>query len=134
MSDRAGRDPGEPATEPASGPEDSLLSAAFLEEMLARFARDPRAVPNDWREYLAANDGTGNGNGGGVRLLPRFAPAPGRAVGVGTAVERAPGAAPPTLAADEAANAASGCSIGSPIISTRSNTPCVRSACAATTC
>ena len=35
MSERAGRDPEEPPVEPPSGPEESLLSAAFLEEMLA---------------------------------------------------------------------------------------------------
>jgi 2-oxoglutarate dehydrogenase E1 component len=60
---------------PPPGPEDNLLSAAFLEGMLARFASDPNAVPPDWREYLSSNGHRGgDGVGGEVRLAPRFAP------------------------------------------------------------
>ena len=83
-------------------PEDSLLSAAFLEEMLARFARDPRAVPTDWRDYLSANDGKGNGDAGGVRLLPTFAR---RAEPVTPTVDREARAGAPAMHSDEAAAA-----------------------------
>jgi 2-oxoglutarate dehydrogenase E1 component len=41
------------------GPEESLLSAAFLERMLAEYARDPGAVPAGWRDYFASSDGDG---------------------------------------------------------------------------
>ena len=71
------------------GPEDNLLSAAFLEGMLAEFAQDPNAVPSDWRDYLSSNGhGGGEGGGGVVRLAPRFAPPPAAWREDGTDVEQ----------------------------------------------
>ena len=80
MKARGEREPGEPSVRGVRGPEESLLSAAFLERMLAEFARDPEAVPKGWRDYFAANgDGDGDGGHGGrpaaPRLAPSFAPA-----------------------------------------------------------
>ncbi len=61
---------------PPRNPEDNLLSAAFLEGMLAEFAHDPNGVPNDWREYLSSNGHRGgDGAANAVRLAPRFEPA-----------------------------------------------------------
>ena len=69
---------------PPRSPEDNLLSAAFLEGMLAQFAHDPNAVPNDWREYLSSNGHRGgDGAGTEVRLAPRFAPPFDRAASTG---------------------------------------------------
>jgi 2-oxoglutarate dehydrogenase E1 component len=72
MSESSERRPGDPSLQ---GPEESLLSAAFLERMLAAFARDPEAVPQSWRAYLGVNgDGSADGRGPAPRLAPSFAP------------------------------------------------------------
>ncbi|HVR28353.1 MAG TPA: 2-oxoglutarate dehydrogenase E1 component [Thermoanaerobaculia bacterium] len=85
---------------PLRGPEESLLSAAFLERMLAEFARDPSAVPAGWRAYLA--DGGGDGSTGAAASGPTFArPEPPAVPSAGAEDEAA--AAPPASAEASAA-------------------------------
>ena len=88
---------------PPQSPEDNLLSAAFLEGMLAQFATDPNAVPTDWREYLSSNGHRGgDGAGAEVRLAPRFAPPSTEPPRLGEGDDGAPSA---SVGADETAAA-----------------------------
>src|SRR5206468_7857262 len=50
----------------------AFQSLAYVEQLYARYHRDPDSIPAEWREYFARTDG-GEGNGT-VSLGPSFQP------------------------------------------------------------